>query len=795
MTTRTVSVHLRAKFGEYLAAQAAGEKATKAHRQEVERLNRAGSAFTRSGLLMGLASVPSLAAPAAAAVGAIPALALSGAAALGTLMVATNGVGTAMKAVAEGDTDKFDEAMAGLSEDAREFVRAYEQVKPVLDDLGNRTQDPFFHELNKSLDTLTGAYLPVLLQQMPKVSKALGDAAQDYAMWASGSRVVGQVNRQFELGADIVGDYGQLLRSGTALLLDMADVGGEFARELVQGATRGTDAFRRWLQTAEATGRINDLLDNSKRIISAVTDVAAEAGDVLFDAMANPALADGAETLLDVAGLLLQMVHGLVSAFELLPPGMQSFVATSVAVGAAVLILTGRIMALKASLESAKASAITTGAALKSVGAFMAGPWGIALTTATIALTIFADGNAEAEAKVAELRDTLDEQTGAFTGSTRAMVVNRLEQEGVLRAARNMGLDLGLVTDAALGNADAIWTLNNQLAAMPSYANTEKITDGIGGMNNALTESQAQWQRERDAMRAAGDEVDTTTGAFVRQERAVKSLGDALRAQADPAFALIKAQKDMASAQLAYTKAVDKHGAKSKEAEAAALNLAQQSIELADAVDEAGKTFDGKLSPELEAAMRAAGLTNEQIGILKKALQDAKVAGDAFAGAYTATVTAPGIDAILAKLERLRYLAKKANVNINAYDPEGLATNRRWGGITTHARDGLLRNAGVYPAVARGARYAFAERETGGEAFVPRLGDPSRSLAILNEAAGWYGHSITPHGGTVAISTTQTIVYDHRYTLTVNGTGLLASLRAEIDLRGGDVQKVLGSKR
>jgi len=37
-----------------------------------------------------------------------------------------------------------------------------------------------------------------------------------------------------------------------------------------------------------------------------------------------------------------------------------------------------------------------------------------------------------------------------------------------------MGLDLKLVTDAAMGNADAIWTLNNQLAAMPKIANIEE---------------------------------------------------------------------------------------------------------------------------------------------------------------------------------------------------------------------------------------------------------------------------------------------------------------------------------
>lgn len=38
------------------------------------------------------------------------------------------------------------------------------------------------------------------------------------------------------------------------------------------------------------------------------------------------------------------------------------------------------------------------------------------------------------------------------------------------------------------------------------------------------------------------------------------------------------------------------------------------------------------------------------------------------------------------------------------------------------------------------------ERETGGEAFIPKRGNPNRSLGILGEAAGWYGMELRPAG-------------------------------------------------
>ncbi|PZF98264.1 hypothetical protein [Micromonospora deserti] len=77
------------------------------------------------------------------------------------------------------------------------------------------------------------------------------------------------------------------------------------------------------------------------------------------------------------------------------------------------------------------------------------------------------------------------------------------------------------------------------------------------------------------------------------------------------------------------------------------------------------------------------------------------------------------------------------------------ATGRRWGGITEHARDGLLREAGIYSPVSP-ARYAFAEPATGGEAFIPRFGDRDRSLDILSRAAMWYGQQVVPAGGAAA---------------------------------------------
>lgn len=79
--------------------------------------------------------------------------------------------------------------------------------------------------------------------------------------------------------------------------------------------------------------------------------------------------------------------------------------------------------------------------------------------------------------------------------------------------------------------------------------------------------------------------------------------------------------------------------------------------------------------------------------------------------------------------------------NVSAAAQAASGHNRRWGGIH-EARNGLAYEAGVYtqPTI------FFGERETGGEAMIPRLGNRTRSLGILDKAAGWYGMEMSPRG-------------------------------------------------
>jgi len=165
----------------------------------------------------------------------------------------------------------------------------------------------------------------------------------------------------------------------------------------------------------------------------------------------------------------------------------------------------------------------------------------------------------------------------------------------------------------------------------------------------------------------------------------------------------------------------------------------------------------------LEDLLHQAHFSQKQIDDMIGSLK--RVPGETHADIITKGLT----DAInnLANL-----MTKLAELNGNSYGfsvteylkvgtPGGIESmmGQARGGIYEHADVGKLRDAQVYsPASGGPARYAFAEPATGGEAFVPKVGDYSRSTSILDRASRWYGGRFMPDnaggGGATMINIT-----------------------------------------
>jgi TP901 family phage tail tape measure protein len=118
-------------------------------------------------------------------------------------------------------------------------------------------------------------------------------------------------------------------------------------------------------------------------------------------------------------------------------------------------------------------------------------------------------------------------------------------------------------------------------------------------------------------------------------------------------------------------------------------------------------------------------------------------------------VLTPGLDPALSKagalwttLERLDGKTVKVGVYYTQHGSSkpGTIGINRWGGLYTHAAEGLLSQASMYSATSPG-RYMIAEPGTGGEGFVPRYGNYARSTQIIDQEARWYGGRFVPNAG------------------------------------------------
>lgn len=151
--------------------------------------------------------------------------------------------------------------------------------------------------------------------------------------------------------------------------------------------------------------------------------------------------------------------------------------------------------------------------------------------------------------EVEGLTDAIKADSGAIGENTRAVVVNKLEKEGLLEAATKLGIPLEQVTAAALGNAtalDAVNTALDQVAGTTrSYGealdagNTEQteaveaavaLRGALGDITKETIEGKTSYDRITAATGAATTATGVWTEAQLAARQALLDLTDAARA-------------------------------------------------------------------------------------------------------------------------------------------------------------------------------------------------------------------------------------------------------------------------
>ncbi len=229
---------------------------------------------------------------------------------------------------------------------------------------------------------------------------------------------------------------------------------------------------------------------------------------------------------------------------------------------------------------SLQAMNITMKAATLSAGAI-----GVALVVGTTAIMSWAQQAAEAKQRTEGYADSLDTATGAISDYTRELAAKNLQESGAFDAARKMGINLQLVTDAAMGNADALKEVtrltdeyyNSAATAAEGVSldslkfweksdiedareTTTQLTNAIGVEADALADAKSKQQEKNEATKdsipaseSAAAAAENVAGAYQNQAEATEEAWKALQAWSDGIAGL-------ENAEMAYEEAVDDVG-------------------------------------------------------------------------------------------------------------------------------------------------------------------------------------------------------------------------------------------
>lgn len=254
--------------------------------------------------------------------------------------------------------------------------------------------------------------------------------------------------------------------------------------------------------------------------------------------------------------------------------------------------------------------------------------------------------------------------------------------------------------------------------------------EGIIGVNGASND----YSHYAADVAAAADNVANShrsaAEAAAEQKKAEQTLAAEMKAETDPAFALLKAINDVRDAKKEETAATKKYGAQSEQARSATDKLAQAAIALSGAAADAGGTFNGKLSGSLRATLKQAGLTKSQIAAVASELARAKRAADSYSGSYTATFYAKFV----------------GNGYATAQEAQRDMGRRASGGPVLRGVPYLVGENGpevIVPSAAGNVINASATRGLMAEATVKGM---TGTMAAMSQGGGGYGGVLTVSG-------------------------------------------------
>lgn len=491
---------------------------------------------------------------------------------------------------------------------------------------------------------------------MIKIASAVnkgGDAVSTFAQVAGmSSDSFSQKFKTDAAGAIIsfIGGLGRMQKSGEDVFGVLDDLGlGEIrVRDAMLRAGSASDMFTKSIQVGSSAWAENSALtDEANKRYETSASKLQVAGNQIKDALIDI----GAKVGPVFAGIA-QGGSDIARGFQNLPGPLKDVVTwAGLAAGGLALFGGGaavaapKIMDFRDKMRALEATGGAVGKGLGKVGLFLSGPWGAALAVGAGLLTLFAGASGSASRKQEDLADAgktvaqaIREQNGVINQTVRQAAAKEAQDKGLLSTAKSLGIELGVVTDAILGQGNAYDTLKTKLQDVIK-AGTKKTDAGKSG---TITEFSDEARAAQDLLKS----LDGVVGGKNAELDATKNVDAATKASTGTQKEAAKTTKevadnaeDAAKALDEMVKALNSMNNSTLSAREAHRSYLQQLIDTQQALKDNGKTLDintEKGRSNLEALDAQAGAANK---LAEAAAREAESTGGAAAGAAALTAS------------------------------------------------------------------------------------------------------------------------------------------------------------
>ncbi len=337
---------------------------------------------------------------------------------------------------------------------------------------------------------------------------------------------------------------------------------------------------------------------------------------------------------------------------------------------------------------------------------------------------VMGEGKVEAESAVS-IFGGLRDQFGETADETNRL---RAAQEG-------LGTGTDGATDSMVGQGDAAALLGEEFDALAQDVDTaakalddwRSIVDEVTGITMGAWDAATRWAAEVDSLSESlkenGDSFDVNTEKGRNNRDALSSVASQALDTAEAEGRLAGSVEVATLTMFAHrNQLIDTMVASGMSREAAILY-----VEALGLTPESVQTRFEENAPEAETRTRGfLGALNEIVPWLRTNIDaDTRQAEAAIAGLSGRTIT----------------LDIRGRPDASITSVTGHPSARRWGGIDHYAAGGLR---GAMIGTGRNLIH-WDEPETGGEAYIPRLGDKNRNWATASTVADWLDATLVPN--------------------------------------------------